>query len=741
MTDHQNRDMYYRKVHRADRWAGRFIKMGGYGIILSILAIMLFLVYQSLPLAKDASISSLIYTISPVVKKRVLLSGVDSYLEVVYMLDEDGIVRFYDTGNMALLDSADIGLGKHERILTAVKGSLSSEIFAVGTDSGKVVTAEINMVQDYQGNRRQIIPNLAVHSVWTLKETSDSSSVQIKGLAFSQNEDMWRFWAVMDQSGQVMLKVYDADEESEYELHNFIKPSANAQISAMTFSNNGENLIVGYTNGMLQWYDVSNYESVSLKDEWRGGFNQITALQYLIGDQSMVVADADGAVSVSFSVRSPSNIFKFVKVHEFSSHDKAVSGVVVSPRNRNFLTYDIAGGIKLHYSTTGKTQLGFQAGDYPVSAATFSPKSNAITVVDQQQRFALYHLDNPHPEASLKTLFGKVWYEGYPKAEFVWQSTGGSDEFEPKLSLIPLIFGTFKGTIYAMFFSIPLAILAAIYVSQFAPVRLARIIKPTVEIMAALPSVVIGFLAGLYFSPFFEDHLMTVILFLFWLPIIFAVAIVVWQLIPNSIRTKLPGGTELIFLALFVVVALWVSQGTEASVEKLLFEGNFQQWLYTKFGVTYETRNSLFVGFALGFAVIPIIFTVSEDALSNVPKSLSSAALALGASPWQTVRKIILPAASGGIFAAIMLGLGRAVGETMIVLMATGNTPIIDWSPFNGFRAMSANIAVEIPEAPVGGTLYRVLFLTALLLFAFTFILNTLSSLIGDHLRKKYARF
>jgi phosphate transport system permease protein len=176
-------------------------------------------------------------------------------------------------------------------------------------------------------------------------------------------------------------------------------------------------------------------------------------------------------------------------------------------------------------------------------------------------------------------------------------------------------------------------------------------------------------------------------------------------------------------------------------MENLLFGGNFQQWLYAKFGVTYETRNSLVVGFALGFAVIPIIFTVSEDALSNVPKSLSSAALALGASRWQTVRKIVIPAASGGIFAAIMLGLGRAVGETMIVLMATGNTPIIDWSPFNGFRAMSANIAVEIPEAPVGGTLYRVLFLTALLLFAFTFVLNTLSSLIGDRLRKKYARF
>jgi phosphate transport system permease protein len=147
------------------------------------------------------------------------------------------------------------------------------------------------------------------------------------------------------------------------------------------------------------------------------------------------------------------------------------------------------------------------------------------------------------------------------------------------------------------------------------------------------------------------------------------------------------------------------------------------------------------VGFALGFAVIPIIFTISEDALSNVPESLTSASLALGASRWQTVRRVVLPAAAGGIFAAVMLGLGRAIGETMIVLMATGNTPIMSISPFNGFRAMSACIAVEIPEAPVGGTLYRVLFLTALILFIFTFLINSLSALIGDRLRKKYARF
>ena len=129
----------------------------------------------------------------------------------------------------------------------------------------------------------------------------------------------------------------------------------------------------------------------------------------------------------------------------------------------------------------------------------------------------------------------------------------------------------------------------------------------------------------------------------------------------------------------------------------------------------------------MGFAVIPIIFTISEDALSSVPEHLKAASLALGASPWQTAVRVILPTASAGIFSALMVGFGRAVGETMIVLMATGNTPVLDWSIFNGMRTLAANIAVEIPEAPQGGTLYRVLFLAALLLFLVTFLVNTLA--------------
>jgi len=140
----------------------------------------------------------------------------------------------------------------------------------------------------------------------------------------------------------------------------------------------------------------------------------------------------------------------------------------------------------------------------------------------------------------------------------------------------------------------------------------------------------------------------------------------------------------------------------------------------------------------MGFAVIPIIFTISEDAFASVPSSLTAASLALGASRWQTALRIVLPTASPGVFSATMVGFGRAVGETMIVLMATGNTPVMEWSIFNGIRTLSANIAVEIAEAPHGGSLYRTLFLAAALLFVMTFIINTVAELIRQRLRERY---
>ena len=152
---------------------------------------------------------------------------------------------------------------------------------------------------------------------------------------------------------------------------------------------------------------------------------------------------------------------------------------------------------------------------------------------------------------------------------------------------------------------------------------------------------------------------------------------------------------------------------------------------------TYVQRNALVVAIGMSFAIIPLVFTIADDALSAVPDHLRSASLGAGATPWQTAVRVIVPAAASGLFSAVMIGLGRAVGETMIVLMAAGNTPLMNWNLFNGFQTLSAAIATELPEAARGSTHYRVLFLAALVLFAMTFVVNTLAEIVRQRFRRR----
>jgi len=174
-------------------------------------------------------------------------------------------------------------------------------------------------------------------------------------------------------------------------------------------------------------------------------------------------------------------------------------------------------------------------------------------------------------------------------------------------------------------------------------------------------------------------------------------------------------------------------------LESAFFDGDMRYWISSELGISYDQRNALVVGFAMGFAVIPTIFSIAEDAIFTVPRHLTYGSLALGATPWQSLYRVVLPTASPGIFSALMIGMGRAVGETMIVLMATGNTPVMDINIFEGMRTLAANIAVEIPESEVDSTHYRILFLAALVLFLFTFVFNTIAEVVRQRLRTKYS--
>jgi phosphate transport system permease protein len=449
-----------------------------------------------------------------------------------------------------------------------------------------------------------------------------------------------------------------------------------------------------------------------------------------------------------------------------------------------------------------------------------APRENGVLAVADDGKVYAWDISAPHPETTVQTIFGKVWYEGYPEPGFTWQSSSGTDAFEPKFSLVPLIFGTIKATVYSLLFAIPIALGAAIYTSEFVHHRVRAVVKPTMELMASLPSVVLGFIAALILAPIVETWIAAIFFAFVVIPTGLFVGAYLWQLLPSPIALRYGGLPKfaLIFLTLFVFGYLAFAAGPV--FENIFFAGDLKAWangsvgssvpftsliafpfvflaLYlasnpfisthmgfilrgedrTRAGLadmarwvatlivagvvsyvlalglvalgidprggvvdTYVQRNTLIVGFAMGFAVIPIIYTISEDALNTVPEHLRAASLACGATPWQTAVGVIVPTAMSGIFSAIMVGMGRAVGETMIVVMAAGNTPVMEWNIFNGLRALSANIAVELPEAVRDSTLYRMLFLAALTLFIITFVVNTFAEMVRQRFRKRTAQ-
>lgn len=305
-------------------------------------------------------------------------------------------------------------------------------------------------------------------------------------------------------------------------------------------------------------------------------------------------------------------------------------------------------------------------------------------------------------------------------------------------TLTPLAWGTLKAALSALLFAIPVALGAAIYSALFMSARLRSRIKPTLEMMEAIPGVVVGFIAGLILAPWVERHLASALVVMIWLPLSAGLAGFCWHLAKTHLRRRLPlswAGLWLVpWLAFMVTVALWLTPW----IEQHWLGGDLRQLLYQRFGMDYATRNALIVGIAMGFAVIPSIYSLAEDALADVPKTLIEGAQALGASRWQALWKVALTAAGPGIFSAVMIGAGRAVGETMIVLMASGNTALLSANPFEGMRSMSAAIAIELPEAAPGTQTYHLLILAALVLFIFTFLVNTLAEVVRHRLRRRY---
>lgn len=446
------------------------------------------------------------------------------------------------------------------------------------------------------------------------------------------------------------------------------------------------------------------------------------SLHLLAGGQSLLIQDGRG-VTQWFSIAGAQG----PRLHEIRTFagSSPTAAIVTETQRRVFATLEPNGVLKLFASKQPGPILQRQLAP-GIEHAALSPQGDAL-LLERAGSWQLLRINNLWPDVSWRSFWQKIWYENYPAPDWVWQSTHAADSYQAKFSFMPMVMGTLKAAALSMLFATPLALAAAMYTAWFMTPGLRRWVKPAIEMMGALPSVVIGLIAGLWLAPHISQALLGVLL----LPLTLATTLLICGALSRHLppRWRQPGREVMLLLPLLLIVTL------ATLIVPTFLMRDAAEWL-----PHYEQRNLLVAGLAMGFALVPLIFTLSEDALFSVPAALGQGSLALGATPWQTLTRVVLPGASAGIFAALMIGFGRAVGETMIVLMATGNTPQSEGGLFSGLRALSANIAIEMPEAAAGSAHYRILFLSALMLLVFTLIINTLAELFRQRLRQRYSQ-
>ncbi|MFM1904153.1 MAG: hypothetical protein RLZZ440_2053 [Planctomycetota bacterium] len=846
-------------VRFGDALARVLITLGGIGTIAAVLLVGVFLIVVAAPLFRPAATEPA--GGGPAAVEEVLAVGCDEAADLAWLVAGGGmngrveVVGVADAETLLERTAAEAGLEGCTVVRTAGGDLLAAAGFAdgsfrtgeLGLASGFLAADDLpagwpapaagEAVQDgdaviVRGQGGQFARVTLVTDLGTPGgETLPESIIDIDVTRLAGGPLV----AALDAGGHVRVEAVSSrrnmltGKTTVSTAGGTIDPAAGFRPAFVRVSERGDQLYLLAADGAGRRYAIRDVRNPRLMETFSVPA-PVTAVARLFGGTSLAVGTATGAVAILFPARPPAGAeevetipedgLRMVTAREFSGGPGGVAAIASSPRSRLFAVADAAGGLRLLHSTAGRevaTVTAAGEGRMPPGDCVLAipPRENRLLAAGEG-RLAAWSVEAGYPEVSARTLLVPIWYENYPAAVHAWETTG-HEAFESKFGLVPLIFGTLKATLYSMLFATPIAILAAVYASQFMhPAWKARI-KPAIEMMASLPSVVLGFLAGLIFAPLLEQALMPVLTGLFIVPLVLLAGAHLWLLMPPGSRARWARYRFAVVALVALPVGLGAARLLAPLVERLLFQGDVQGWLDGRDGSgfggwvvamlpaaavatvwfvgrvvnpwlrqagagwtqrraaaasclvflgglaltvtlaiaaaafcdavrldtrgglfgTYVQRNAMVVAVGMSFAIIPLVFTIADDALSSVPDHLRSASLGAGATPWQTAVRVIMPAAASGLFSAVMIGLGRAVGETMIVLMAAGNTPLVSWNLFNGFQTLSAAIATELPEAARGSSHYRVLFLAALALFAMTFVVNTVAEIVRQRFRRR----
>jgi phosphate transport system permease protein len=845
-----------RSVLIADLIANNGITVGGILVIVAVFAIMVFLLVEAFPLFAGGKVESHAkYQLAPM--PNLVAINADEYKTIGLRVSADGKVDSFHLPTGATLQSQDLGFGGKRA--TAVGTTLERNDVVFGFDDGTVrfgrIAPKVDILtpQDVPGSLRKIgsdltdgtavfrpIPGDQVRRISLDLSLDEPQKVSDAGVAIvaidyrlgGTVERPTRSFVSVDARGTVRLSrgesqrnLLTGKEKTTVRSVTLPDMPAGTKVSEILLTGQADQVFVASESAVVYRYDTRDFGKPTLAEVAKllpDGV-MLTTMGFLNGNQTLVIGGSDGSVNNYFRLQrddaKTADGYKVVLARQLEPQKAPVTQFTASQRRKSFATGDEQGNIWYRHATSETVEFRLDRGSAVTGASLLlTPRDDGIVAIDSTGTVNLWSIYLPHPETGFQAIFGKLWYEGYPEPSYTWQSSSGTDIFEPKFSLVPLIFGTIKATVYSLIFAIPISLMAAIYTSEFLHSRVRASVKPVMEMMESLPTVVLGFVAALILAPIVENWIGAVMLAFVAMPMSLMAAAYLWQILPRPWVQRLQGIPKFVLFFAVVFLGAYIAYTAGPAFEEVFFYGDLKAWanhdvgtgtpfmfllllplaffavsysfyrtalgirfrnslraldpsragmldaarwismlvaasllslavaaLLTAVGFdprgsvvdTYVQRNALVVGFVMGFAVIPNIYTLAEDALNAVPSSIRAASLAAGATPWQTAIWVVLPTALSGVFAAVMIGMGRAVGETMIVVMAAGNTPVLEWNVFNGLRTLSANIAVELPEAVQNGTLYRMLFFAALTLFLMTFCINTVAEIIRQRFRKR----
>jgi phosphate transport system permease protein len=726
-----------------DRLATLAISAGGASVLMAILLIFFYLLYEVMPLFNGATIEKSHELQLPASNGTPVYSAMEEQGEVAFIIDSNWQAKFFNIDSSELLESVDLVAGSGP-IVSFANESAHSRLIGVSHIDGRVNLFKHEYALSYPNGERLITPRL--ESLYA-EEALGFEGLALKSLAIGDGEESLTLAGILPNN-EVVVKSYTKEvdflsEEMTLEAQRLSLPPLVGKPAAIHIDVDQRWLFFLSEQGHYSVVDLGIPDENGVQrladsgSLFRDG-GSVSSSTMLLGGISLLVASSNGELAQYFMVREKQG-HKLQTIRHFDTGGAVIEKLIPEHRRKGFLALDADGLLQIFHSTAHRMVLRedlFSAGK--LSTAAISPRGNSLLVGDGTSTLQQWKIHNEHPDVSWTALWDKVWYESYDQPEYIWQSSAANNDFEPKISFTPLVFGTLKAAFYAMLVATPLAICGAIYTAYFMAPALRRKVKPLIELMEALPTVILGFLAGLWLAPFIEDKLTGVFTVMLVVPLGVLLFAFLWSRLPMALRTALPEGWHPALLVPVICLLGYLCFALNDTMELFFFGGDMRKWITNELGISFDQRNAMVVGIAMGMAVIPTIFSIAEDAIFSVPKHLSYGSLALGATPWQTLVGVVLPTASPGIFSGLMIGMGRAVGETMIVLMATGNTPIMDLNIFEGMRTMAANIAVEVPEAEVNSSHYRVLFLGAFVLFMFTFVINTAAELIRQRLRTRY---